>query len=114
MYRAYCYRDLYSIYRPLRNYDVSFNRVGEWDPLAALAPDGVVMSPDTAPEDSDPRPIIVESNFDKESMELEPEEEPEEVIPKLMESDPEEEPMEEEPKEEPMESEPESASSDLD
>ncbi|KAI6688855.1 hypothetical protein NL676_025683 [Syzygium grande] len=65
-------------------------------------------------EDSDPRLMIVESDFDNNSIESELEEELKKAIPKPMESDPEEELMEEKPEEEPMELEPKFASSDSD
>ncbi|KAI6698274.1 hypothetical protein NL676_018393 [Syzygium grande] len=86
--------------------------LGEWDHSVAFALDGVVTSPNAATEDSDPRPVIVESDFNEESIELEPEEEPEKAIPEPMKSNLEEESMGEEPEEEPMESDPEFASFD--
>ncbi|XP_056172645.1 uncharacterized protein LOC115664870 [Syzygium oleosum] len=83
-YRAYYYQDLHGIYRPLRFCDVSFNGVGEWDPSAALAPDGEVTNPDVEVPNPSPEPVpepIVpgDPDLEEEFKESEPEEEPKPV-----------------------------------
>ncbi|XP_030444793.1 GATA type zinc finger protein asd-4-like [Syzygium oleosum] len=107
-YRAYCYRDLYRAYGPLRHFDVPFNGGGEWDPSAVLAPDGEVLdagdapvnpSPEPEPEPKPVAPADLELEEEFEESEPEPEEEPmepeieEEFEEPKPESEPEEEPM---------------------
>ncbi|KAI6674145.1 hypothetical protein NL676_002051, partial [Syzygium grande] len=68
-------------------FDVPFDALGQWDPHAV---DREIVSPDAmSEEDSDPRPIILESDMDFDLEEEEPME---------WESNPELKPMEIEPK----------------
>lgn len=78
---------------PLQGFDIPYDRVGEWDPTVIPPHDGVVTSPDTSLEDSDPQSEPMESDSEPEPMESDPESEPEEseLEVELMESEPEEE-----------------------
>ncbi|XP_056170471.1 zinc finger BED domain-containing protein RICESLEEPER 2-like [Syzygium oleosum] len=62
------------LFGPLRRFDAPPNDgVGEWDLMEILPPDGVVTSPNTGPEDSDPESEPMESDPKPEPIESEPE-----------------------------------------